>query len=279
MYAEVFFMIAALNIVYEDKGRRLSKIINKIKRDKITVELRRSRGICLAYVTYTSYNGKVNLDKLSGVVGSQRRRILCESWVDFPKNSDFVRFESNTFKARLCTNMTYQILKASNGSGIKLGIYDPQAVICDFMLNALEYCKNVLVVTDESKMYYTQLNRALDELGATAVITSNTDELGKCNLIIAPQSISTELSLKSSAIVLTTQKPIKPISGLVYYDYNFKIPTSFAKIKPDMLSDEYFCSALYTLENQYELGTITPNLCTNGTNSQTVSSILKFLSE
>lgn len=272
-------MIAALDIVYEEKGNFLSRIINKIKRDKITVELRRGRGICLAYVTYTSYNGKVNLDRLSGVVGSQRRRILCESWIEFPKNSDFVRFESNTFKTRLCTNMAYHILKASKGSGINLGIYDPQAVICDFLFNALEYCQNVTVVTDESKMYYTQLNRALDELGATAVITSRAEELENCNLIIAPQAIDTVLSLRNSSIVLTTQKPTVPISGLIYYDYNFKMPTSLAQIKPDVLTDEYFCSALYTLENQYELGSIVPNLCTDGTNSQTIPSILKFLSE
>lgn len=272
-------MIAALDIEYDEKGRGFTRIINKIKRDKITVELRRGRGICLLYVTYTSYNGKVNLDKLSGIVGSQRRRILCESRLEFPKNSDFIRFESNAFKIRLCTNMAYQILKMSNGNGINLGIYDPQAVICDFMLNALEYCQNVTVVTDESKMYYTQLNRALDELGATAVITSNSDELGNCNLIIAPQSISTEISLKSSAIVLTTQKPTQPVQGLVYYDYHFKMPSSLAQIKPDTLSDEYFCSALYTLENQYELGAITPNLCSDGINSQTIPSILKYLSE
>lgn len=272
-------MLAALNIVYDEKRRGFSRIINRIKRDRITVELRRARGIGLVYVTYTSYNGKVNLDKLSGVVGSQRRRILCEDWINFPQNSDFVRFESDAFKIRLCTNMAYQILKMSKDSDIKLGIYDPQALICDFMLNALEYCKNVTVVTDESRMYYAQLNRALDELGATAVITANTDELGNCNLIVAPRTINTVLSLKSSAIVLTTQKPTQLTNGFVYYDYHFKMPSSFEQIKPDMLSDEYFCSALYTLENQYELGAITPNLCSNGINSQTIKSVLKFLSE
>lgn len=272
-------MIAALNIEYNEKSRGLSRLINKIKRDKITVELRRGRGICLVYVTYTSYNGRVNLDKLSGVVGSQRRRILCEDWIDFPKNSGFVRFESNAFKTRLCTNMAYQILKESNGKGINLGIYDPQATICDFLLNALEYCQNVTVVTDESRMYHIQLNRALDELGATAVITGKTDELGNCNLIIAPSAICTTLYLRSSSIVLTTQKPAKPTSGLVYYNYSFKMPSSLAQIKPEMLSDEYFCSSLYTLENQYELGSITPNLCSDGVNSQTIQSILKFLSE
>lgn len=272
-------MIAALNIEYNENNSGFSRLINKIKRDKISVELRQGRGIRLVYVTYTSYNGKVNLDKLSGVVGSQRRRILCEDWIEFPKNGGFVRFESNAFKTRLCTNMAYQILKESNGRGINLGIYDPQAAISDFLLNALEYCSNVTVVTDESRMYHAQLNRALDELGATAVITSKTDELGNCNLIIAPYAISAALYLKSSAIVLTTKKPEMPISGLVYYNYSFKMPSSIAQIKPEILSDEYFCSALYTLENQYELGSITPNLCSDGTNSQTIPSILKFLSD
>ena len=272
-------MIAALNIVYGEKGRGISRIINKIRREKITVELRKCRGISLVYVTYTTYSGKVNLDKLSGVLGSQSRRILCDSKYIFPQKSGFLRFESDAFKIRLCTNMAYQILKASNGNGINLGIYDPNAVICDFMLNALEYCQNVIVVTDESKMYYTQLNRALDELGATAVITNKCEELENCNLIISPLAVGSELPIRGSAIVLTTTRPTYPISGLVYCDYSFKIPASFAQIKPEILSDEYFCSALYTLENQYELGSIIPSLCSDGTNSQTVSSIVKFLSQ
>lgn len=272
-------MIAALNIEYSEKNRGVLRLINKIKRDKITVELRRGRGVSLVYVTYTSYNGKVKLDKLSGIVGSQRGRILCENWVEFSQNSGFVRFESDLFKKRLCTNMVYQILKASDGSGINLGIYDPQASVSDFLLNALEYCKNVTVVTDESRMYQIQLNRALDELGATAVITSKADELGNCNLVIAPSAINEALSLKSSAVVLTTQKPALPISGLVYYNYSFKIPSSLAQIKPENLSDEYFCSALYTLENQYELGSIAPDLCYDSTNSQTAQSIIRLLSE
>lgn len=272
-------MIAALNIEYGNKGRGLRRIINRIKRDRITVELRKARGVCLVYVTYTSYNGKINLDKLSGVLGSQSRRILCDSRIKFPKNSGFIRFESDSFRIRLCTNMAYQILKNSDGVSISLGIYDPKGIISDFLPVSLEYCRRVTVVTNESKIYQTQLNRALDELGATAVITSKADELENCNLIIAPDVIDASLSIKGSAIVLTTQKPTKPISGHIYYKYIFKMPASLAQIKPDVLSDEYFCSALYTIENKYELGSIVPDLCSDGTNSQTIPSIQKFLSE
>lgn len=272
-------MIAALNIEYGNKARGLRRIINRIKRGRITVELRKARGVCLVYVTYTSYNGKINLDKLSGVFGSQSRRILCDSRIKFPKNSGFVRFDSDSFRIRLCTNMAYQILKASDGVSISLGIYDPKGIISDFLPVALEYCRKVTVVTNESKIYQTQLNRALDELGATAVITSKADELENCNLIVAPEVIDTALNLKGSAIVLTTQKPTKPTSGLIYYKYSFKMPSSLAQIKPDVLSDEYFCSALYTLENQYELGSIVPDLCSDGTNTQTIPSILKFISD
>ena len=272
-------MIAALNIEYGNKGRGLRRLINKIKRDRITVELRKARGVCLVYVTYTSYNGKINLDKLSGVFGSRSRRILCDSRIEFPKNSGFIRFDSDSFRIRLCTNMVYQILKDSDGLSISLGIYDPNGIISDFLPVSLEYCRRVTVVTNESKIYQTQLNRALDELGATAVITSKADELENCNLIIAPDVIDASLSIKGTAIVLTTQKPTKTISGHIYYKYNFKMPASLAQIKPDVLSDEYFCSALYTIENKYELGSIVPNLCSDGTTSQTIPSIQKFLSE
>ena len=59
-------------------------------------------------------------------------------------------------------------------------------------------------------------------------------------------------------MVLTAGKPLVPLNGTVLWRYHFKMPDGFADIKPEELSEEYFCSALYTLGSQFELGSIVP---------------------
>ena len=59
-------------------------------------------------------------------------------------------------------------------------------------------------------------------------------------------------------MVLTAGKPLVSLNGTVLWRYHFKMPDGFADIKPEELSEEYFCSALYTLGSQFELGSIVP---------------------
>ena len=55
------------------------------------------------------------------------------------------------------------------------------------------------------------------------------------------------------------------------------MPNGFDALKPDELSEEYFCSALYTLGAQYELGSIVPLNCCGKYGSQTVNSLSELL--
>ncbi len=271
-------MITALNVEIPEKGRGFKKIINTIRRDSIIVELRRARGVCLKYITYRTYNGKIRLDRLDCVVGNQRGRLLCSKDYAFPPESGYMRFCSSVFTARLCTNMSLEIIKrCSHPENLKVGIYDPEAVMSDLLFYVLKYCFDVTVVTKEGEVYRCQLDKALDELGATAVITNREYELSECNFVIAPSNIKEPIPVKSNAFLLTNGQPKVQQSGMVYYKYYLRMPNGFVKIKPEELDEEYFCSALYTLENQYELGSIVPTLCSNGITSQTINSIAAYL--
>lgn len=272
-------MITALNAEYAEKGRGLFRLINSLRPDSVNIELRRARGVCLKYVTYKTYSGRIKLDKLDSAIGSNRSRLLCSSEYKFPQGSGYMRFCSNEFAVRLCTNMAYEaIKKAEHPEIIKVGIYDPKAVNPDLLLYVLEFCSDVVAVTNESRVYNCQLSRALDEFGASAVITNRTEELSDRDIVIAPTAIKIQLPIRSGAILLTIEKPKVQQSGLVYFRYHFRMPNGFANIKPSEFDEVYFCSALYTLENQYELGSIVPSLCSNENCSQTVSSLSAYLS-
>lgn len=147
----------------------------------------------------------------------------------------------------------------------------------EFLLTVLEYSSDVAVVTQNCEPYYCVVSRAMDELGASAVVTKNISELADCTFIIAPDVIEENLPFRSDAVVLTVDCPKVPASGLVYYKYHFRMPNGFDEIKPDDLDEEYFCSALYTLGSQYELGSIVPMVCRNFSSSQTVKSLCAYV--
>lgn len=271
-------MITALSINTPERGKGIKRLINSLRNNKINVELRRARGVCIKHITYTSYNGKINIGKIDKYIGPQRNRLLCAEEYGFPKESGYKRFYSPKFVSRLCTNMALDILaKCRNSEKITLGLYDPDASLHGYLARVLEFCCEVFVVTDSTESYLAELDAVMDEFGATAVITRQREELGRCDLIIAPCEISENLPIRENSLVLTGQTPKVSTKGLVFSKYYFKMPNGFDKIKPSELSEDYFCSALYTLGSQYELGSIVPTMCSNGLSSQTVQSICVYL--
>lgn len=271
-------MITALNVEVPDKGRGIIRLINSLKRDKYEISLNRARGVCLKKINVRTYSGRVKLDKLDCILGANHKNILCPDNIKFPIESGFHKFESDIFASRLCTNMGLEILRNCHFTDdIHLGIYDTNGNSADFLLYALKYCSNITIITNAREIYSEQLDRAMNELGATAVISDKDEDLTDCNFIIAPEIINHTLPIKSESVVLTNRKPSAYISASVYYNYIFKVPNGFDKIKPAELSDEYFCSALYILENQYELGSIIPKMCCNSSVSQTVKSLSAYM--
>ena len=272
-------MITALTVKMPESKGGLSKLARKFMRDKMEVSVKRARGVCVRHITYTGYKGRICLEKADKAIGSQRTQLICSEKLIFPANCGYKRFYSSEFSVRLCTNMALSVLSSCRcADRIRLGIYDINAEAGDFLYHALEYCSNVTVFTKNAVLYKCVADRALDELGAASVITSNPGELNDCDLVIAAQPIEHELSLRAGAVVLTIAQPRVKVGGRVYYRYHFRTPNGFDSIKPAELDEEYFCSALYTLCGQYQLGSIVPLVCRGFQSSQTVKSLCETLS-
>ena len=267
-------MLTSLSVKFPEKGKGLKKLANKLRKDSVNVEIKRARGVSIKQITYTSYSGRIMLDKADSVIGAQRSRLLCSEKLKFPENSGYGRFYSTDFSARLCTNMALGVLcECKNPEKLRVGIYDLDGDSHNFLFHILGFCSEVTVVTQNSEPYRYELDRAMEELGASAVITKNADDLSECDFIVAPTPIEDTLHLKDTAIVLTVERPKVQINGFAYYKYYLKMPNGFDLLKPQECDEEYFCSALYTLASQYELGSIIPTLCRNDQTTQTVKSL------
>ncbi len=272
-------MITALTVNVPEKRKGIFGLVDKFRRDKVDMQLRKARGVSLKHITYTSYSGKLKLEYIDHLIGAQRNHLICVENLVFPKNSGYRRFSAPDFSYRLCTNMALSAIKdCEQSENLCIGIYDPDGNSPDFVFDVLKYCSNVRIVTDNSEVYRPELERAMDELGASTILTKNRCELDQCNFIIAPTQICEALPIKIDSIVLTTGCPKEKVTGLVYHKYYLRMPNGFDLLKPEEFDDEYFCSALYSLAAQYELGSVVPTLCSSYSTSQTLKSLSAYLS-
>ena len=272
-------MITALTVNLPEKRKGILGIADKIRRDKVDIKLKKARGVSLKHITYTSYSGKIKLQYIDHLIGVQRNRLVCVENLAFPQNSGYRRFSAPDFSCRLCTNMALSALKdCEQSENLCVGIYDPEGYSADVIFEVLKYCSDVRIITDNSELYRPELERAMEEFGATAILTENRSEIDNCNFIIAPTQICEVLPIKIDSVVLTVGCPKEKVSGLVYHKYYLRVPKGFDLLKPAELDDEYFCSALYSLAAQYELGSVVPTLCSSYSSSQTLKSLCAYLS-
>ena len=272
-------MLTALSVKMAERPAGIKGIVNKLKRDKIQINVLESRGVALKHVTYISYSGQVKLDKTDKIIGSQRSRLLCSDKLIFPHHSGYKRFSSPSFSARLCTNTALSILQGlENREALRLGIADRRGRHTDFMLSVLKLCADVTVLTSNLGAYRDALDTALTEMGATAALTQNQSDLSDCDFIIIPEKIYEPMTFNGEPLVLGVEKE-GVNSPNYFYSYKIKVPNGFAELKPEELDGEYFCSALYTLAAQYELGGIVPVRIEGEGKTRTVETLRAYLAK
>ena len=209
-------LITALSVKIPEQRRGIRGWADRLRGDRVQVNLLRARGVTLRHVIYTSYSGEVKLEKADEAVGMQRGRLLCSDRLEFPPRSGYKRFSSAAFSSRLCTNFALSVLAAEQAD-VKTALYDPDAVCADLLPHLLAYCGDVTAVTDCFEPYLCAADRALEELGAAAVITRRREELSACGLVIAPRPVREPLPLREKAVVLTAGKPLVPLSSSVLW--------------------------------------------------------------
>lgn len=267
-------MLTALTVKKHERRKGIGGLADRLKRDRAVVQIKRARGVYLKHITYISYGRKPRFEKLEKIIGDSKNRIICSPKIEFENDCKFHRFESSDFSARLCTNLAICLLSMCDFSEkLKIGIYDPDGKDSGFLPYVMKYSSDVTVVTNCPDVYYDENEQIMENMGACSVVTKRTEELERCQLIIAPGTIEKTFSSNENTLILTNGRPKAEVSGQIYYKYYFKMPNGFDRIKPKEIETEYFCSALYSLGRQYSLGSIVPTMCGNFSTTQTVKSL------
>ena len=266
-------MFTVLSVKDEFNG----KWYRKLFRNKLNVENKNISGVVVKHITYKNRNGSINWKKLDLLIGNQRNHLVCSEEILLPKEKGYKRFDDNEFKIRLASNMFIYILSQVNDKDLKVALYDVKGQYTDILPHIVKYISNPVVITDNLTAFNYITESVYNEQGATVQLTNNRSHLLKCDFLLAPAEIKEVLPLASNVIILSGEKPLTCAGGIVYYDYYFKMPEQWKAEKPDELSEQYFCGALYSKGGQYELGSIIPTVCKNDIYTQTDVSICDYL--
>ncbi len=272
-------MLTALTVVTPTYSNRIRGFFAKLSGNKITVKIESARGVALRHIEYENRRGTVDWLRINNLLASARNEILCADNLYLPGEIGFRRFENGAFKIRLACNLGLNLVSRLGEKGLRVGYYDKEGSHTGFVADMLRYTDNLVVVTDYPDAYSEEAVFISEKTGASLRVSDNREALADCNLIISPDAVREILPVSGNAVTLTTSAPEVCIAGLVYYDYHFRMPNMFDRIKPSELSEEYFAGALYTLAGQHELGSIVPTSCSCFSSSQTCASLCDYLSK
>jgi len=233
------------------------------------------------YLHFISRNGRVNWRRIGKKVSKYRGQVVYSGEFPIPKSSGFSAFVPVELRQRLCSNMALEVLEIMENipRSFKVGLYDPAGDYGDFVPYLLKYTSSPVVVTKNMKIYSAVAQDVLAQSGAVLRPVRSMSALGKCDLIIAPAKITERFMPKSSAVVLTSERPAVSLECSVYHRYSFRLPKALDRLRPQEVDAEAFGGALYSLCKVYKVGSLVPFVCMNDTSSQTTLSLKKYFEE
>ncbi len=269
-------MLTALTI--KDYSVKKSRF-KLFKRDKTNLEVVEYNGVRIVHIIYSKYNKNINWNKIKVLAGNEKNNILCSADIAIPKNSGIKRYYTNTLKERISENTALEVIKRCSNSftGLKVGLYDPNANKKELIPTLIKYTDNITVVTNATDEYYQVYKQTIADTGAVLILKQSVSALKNCNIVIAPERIKVQLPVDDNTVIFTSSKPAICQSGRVFTSYVVILNESYKEIKPHSLSDEYFAQALYDKGKQYRLGTLLPILCISEFGNSTIDEISRIV--
>ncbi|MDP4120251.1 MAG: hypothetical protein Q8876_04240 [Bacillota bacterium] len=257
-------MLTALTIKDAAPRSKFKRWMQKFSRNDPKSYIASMQGLAVQHIIYEQINGKVNWDKIEKalLVPIERKFILCVENLKLPRNLGFERFQSDALLKRLAENAALWVLNAAKipPSDIKIAIYDPDGSELELCELLIPFTNQLRIITKDIGDYYLEYERLMDEYGVAVMISSETEWLSFCDVVITPRRITENLPFKEDAIIFSTERPAVSAKGVIFYDYQMDLAEKYLKIMPYDLPDLYFASALYTKGKQYELGSAVPSV-------------------
>lgn len=82
-------MLTALTVKKHERRKGMKGLVDRLKRDRAVVQVKRARGVYLKQITYISYGRKPRFEKLEKIIGDSKNRIICSPKINFHDECGF----------------------------------------------------------------------------------------------------------------------------------------------------------------------------------------------
>lgn len=224
---------------------------------RITANVKSKNTISVLSITYHLYRGNIHFNQLETLTLGYPKTILCNPTLSL-KNTSFKRFESDNLTIKLMQNFILSVLDKVD-TKLSITYIDTKADYPEFIHQLIPYTQHLTIISDMPRFYE---NICQKSSYPNVFITNSIDSLKNANIIISVSPIHSLPHFQNKPVIFTYRQPNIPIPYTTLFRYEF--PHIFSEIKPDCISQEYFLSALYSLNGIKELETYIPKTCNDG---------------
>ena len=264
-------MLTALNIEEHTTG-----VWRFLRRNRIRVEHRYCDDAAVKSVVYEHHRGRIGWGAIDRFVKAQRNRLLCPETLSLPRESGYKRFSSSLLSRRLCENAALYLLRSVERGGMKVVLRDNSGDSVGLCEHLIDYCGLLTVLTDATALYTAQAEELLNKRGAVLRVCRDAGCLRDADLIIAPEALTQTLPCRSTALILTGERPSAPQHAPVIDEYDIELPSKYRALCPPFLDERYFAEALFA-SGVRELGSEIFSRCGDGVVLHTRMSLVQLL--
>lgn len=268
-------MLYCVELENEKSNKNKSRLKSFLQKDNISVYIYEYRELIVKNIIYKKRRNDINRKLLFSKLDNERENILYCGREKLCSGFDV--FKGEVYNGILCKNAVFAVLNAlpKDNYKIKIGIYDPDG-ICDITDKLARKVPNLYVYTKNTDFYREQAEM-LEEYGVYISVGTTTDILERCALIYSPGKITEYIPLAGKTAVFSYDATAVALNAVSLDSYEITLPAPYKHLKPKSLSNAYFASALYQLENCSELSKLMPQVFISKGKAFSIQEICRYI--
>lgn len=241
------------------------------RRPPVWIEEGRAGDIRFALVRTRCKDGQPNWSRVYRTAGREAGRLVLPEGCQPPPGSGVCRYDSSAYRRILLQNAFFRCMASCDPRLLTVALVDWEARYCELAIKLLIRAVSVRVVTDRPETYAAYADRARAELGASLIITDDTNCLESVTAVLAPEGLTGCRRRESSSCKRGGPTLIRPINrlffngqadalfGLTVDGKCIRLPEPYESLLPEGVDRLDFAAALYDSGRPNSLARLLPS--------------------
>ena len=187
--------------------------------------------------------GRLPWEEIRRLAGRGAGRMLLPGGLEGPDEAGIKPFCGELLGQEMMAITAVHLLRVGTAAPRRTmaAIYDPRGRMPQLAPALLPYTADVRVVTSRPELYEEQEEKAMDQYGATFLVTGDTAALHRAPLVLAPEGLGGQRAGTRGYVLSGVQETGRNVVG----GYIPRIPSDWLAAKPAFCDPWIFLSAMY----------------------------------